>query len=77
MTESRKARVPLLDRTVPFVRLPADLTIAAALFAVLNFEGAAMLISGRTALGAVLIIAATVIAGSALAESMRRERKGG
>ncbi|HMH92570.1 MAG TPA: hypothetical protein VK586_15980 [Streptosporangiaceae bacterium] len=39
MSEPRKARTPLLERTVPFLRLPADLVAAAAVFGLLSTVG--------------------------------------
>jgi len=76
VSEPRKARTPLLERTVPFLRLPADLVAAAAVFGLLSTVGALELAAGNLAAGAVLMAGATAVAVGAILESMRRERNG-
>lgn len=75
MIKPRGPRAPLLERTVPFVRLPVDLAAAAAAYIVLATAGALELVGGHLAVGAVLMVGATVVAVSAVLESMRRERR--
>lgn len=75
MSEPRKPRVPLLDRTVPFFRLDADLFAAALVFSVM-VTGASVLVilGGSLPAEAVLVIAGTAVAVLAMLESMRRDR---